>query len=404
MKSRRVVLKLLSLFAAVSCGAINSDQSRFLGDVDPTGDFGTIEVQAPSDFDLTNYSFAIHKPGSPNSPILRPTLGAKYILADGSYCLRIQGPAHIVDKCSYIVEKKKRTIIGLGVINLKWNQNHVDVQLGPKPNFELFHEGTKLFWFGRPIFYEPSASGQKYLFPAGKVSVAYGGIEVLSGEGKSVSLTELSSVDFDITPPDLRIAIDVVAERNRFPIPKSLEWEISSYGVLTYSRDKQLDSIRVPVEFAKKDSGIESNEGKVTFQWVKIPLFKNDVKVSMRVMAYPVSIKEGSYSISVSGVSKSFSLSDLKPVRFELEPVNISHINETVPGFYKYFLINDDNSERPIGLDFYGSRHREMSRNFWFPTQSTLFVLRGNRYRLDTYLKDDAGAYMKQSVHSLDYR
>jgi hypothetical protein len=395
----------MACFALVSCGIERERGSKFLDDVDPLGDFGTLELQAPSGIDLPAEAYKFTLINRVNQTrIPAAALQTKYRLASGEYCVQIESRKHSISHCGYTVLARQDLIVKLAIMSVTWDLTNVDVQLGPKPWFELTEDDTiQIDLKSNNSFYNAPGNGQKYLLPAGQLKVSYLGVKALAELSKNIVLPELGTVPFDITPADKRIAIHVIAEKNKFPRPTSADTrEISSYGVVSFSNSSS--ATRVPYNFSSRDSDESYSGRERTANWIKIPLFAADSNVSVSVKAFPLETAEGSYTMTASGVSKSFQLLDLQTMEFELEPVNVSHINLNTPGFYHYFQIDDGGRAIQIGMESEGTVVGSRFGTVLHPTQSTLYMLHGFRYRIISFLKDDTGTLVQQSSHDLDYR
>ena len=108
--------------------------------------------------------------------------------------------------------------------------------------------------------------------------------------------------------------------------------------------------------------------------------------------------------IRVSGIGEFFDLKDLQSKSFQIEPVNVFHINHDTPGKYSYSFFNAVGKFQILGSDFTGFRRGSKFKRTLFETQTTMFVLKGYYYKVISYLEDDSGKLVEQSSHELDYK
>lgn len=404
MLAPTLTLSSLILLIFMSCGPLNTD-ARLTGNVVPEGDLGTLAIAVPDGFDTNpqRYTFRIFS-GDQKIQLVEAVIpGQNYKLAAKDYCVKATSNRHQVMACGYQVKRGRELKVNYTATTLVWDRDAVAIDLGPKPWFEVsVASGQRVTFLGAAnSFYNNVAHGTKYLLPSGQIRISYGGVRVLGTVAKDVDLPDLATKTVDVTPDDRRATIQVFAKAPRFGRPALDPGLIASSAVVAYSSGGEIP--RVPAGFGKL-SRSETVSGHQRFNWVKVPLFAQSDDLVFQLKAFPVAEGEGQYQIAVSGVSEGFKLVEGMEERFFLEPVNVAHINQNSPGYFQYLQIQPGDKVNLLGSERENQRPKEAFAASYLPTQSTIYLLRGNMYRVLSFLKDDAGAMVRQSVHELDYR
>ncbi len=414
MKSTRKLFSLVSLI-----GLFGSSITYALDDVDPISKLGTIKVSVPENVDITEsgpYRIDILDQSGRNVKISGVEANKNYKLKEAKYCIGVYGlsaPKYTVKKCNYQVNRGQHLDVVAGLVKLEWSLDQVTADIGPLPFFNLSaeHVTANIPNQSRAMYLEENI-GLEYLLPAAPYQVKYENISALAEQSAPLKITRPVVHNLDITPRDIRAEIIVTTEQAKYAGPSDNSRRFTSYGLISHKAgNSHYNRYSIPYYFdQKKQDGKYSNYKRIE-SWQKlVPIAAQESMLRFKVYPLDRQKDEGDYWIVVSGVLKSFEVKPNEVTNFAIEPVNVNLIDGQLEGFYtlSYREYKQNNQYINKFITYESSptlaRNRSVSKKTYFPTLTTVYLLKGYHYDLKSYLLDDAGQYTEQSSHELDYR
>ncbi len=369
--------------------------SAVAGDVKPGEKLGTLIVTAPPGFSLNNANvyFRIDNVSS------AVKLGVENKVAAGTGCVEVkydQKYKYEASYCAVVINEKATTTVELAALRLSWDPKMFDVDFGPIPDF-LFSTGDtvrkiqgKFKPYGIPL------NEVALLLPAMMVNMDlfHPHTGVLSKQ--SIALSDGRVTDFPIQLSELRGTLHVhfVDGAPTFDTPDILKGNFAAIYQLQPNSDTSVTELPPSIRTSAEGRG-----GRRDGSWEDRYVF-NHFKFStngadQELKAFPVILSRENSSaflgISLNEFTIPVNLKSGQILNFSVATLNVYHYKSNLPGEFEVFANLDKRSNDLVRIRFpsaWGSDYKGPMR---VPTQKSIFVPYGFKYRLDFYAKDELG-------------
>jgi hypothetical protein len=328
----------------------------------------------------------------------------KVFEGEGCLTLREVGKLTFFSRCGYVIREGKTLEIPISLLRLTLDTKVIETDLPPRPQLSFvpqnFSTGSRKDFGDARVW----ASGLTFLLPSGQYDVKFTEVEALAGEGHTIDVGDATDQTFDITPRDLRSEIIVKAEAPKYNAPVRRYTPINE--VFLVGRDSS--TIPAKTEAWNPLGELRGSVGTVAFGAASKPWEKR-----FRIFGYPAKSKLR-HEVVVNNFVVPLSMVGGAPTTVELTPIDVGHIDGTLPGYFtvhqieasgeRLFKWREGQMRYLTSSEVPDPRDDENSANGYIPTGRSVFVPKGFQYKVRSFAFDEVGDFRPQSEHDVDLR